>query len=126
MNFLKKRFLEFDRTILLTVLTLIGVGIVLVYSSSFIFATESRNDGFFFLKKQLAFSVLGIATLFGIASIPFGLIRKFGFLSWIFFGVLVCLTLVPGIGVKAGGAIRWMHIGGGIYFEPSEFLKVSL
>ncbi len=126
MNFLKKRFLEFDRTILLTVLTLIGVGIVLVYSSSFIFAIESRNDGFFFFRKQLIFATIGIATLFGVASVPFGLIRRFGFLSWIFFGILVCLTMIPGIGVRAGGAIRWMHLGGGIYFEPSEFLKVSL
>lgn len=111
---------------LLTILTLIGVGIVLVYSSSFIFAIESRNDGFFFFKKQLVFATLGIFALFATSLVPFGLIRKFGFLSWIFFGVMICLTLIPGIGVRSGGAIRWIHLGGGIYFEPSEFLKVSL
>lgn len=126
MNFIKKHFLELDRTILLTILTLIGVGIILVYSSSFIFAIESQDDGFFFFKKQLAFAMLGMVALFVTATIPFGLIRKLGFLSWIFFGLMVCLTLVPGIGVKSGGAIRWIHLSGGIYFEPSEFLKVSL
>lgn len=126
MNFIKRRFLELDRTMLLTILTLIGVGIILVYSSSFIFAIESRSDGYFYFKKQLMFSVLGMATLFATSIVPFGIIRRFGFLSWIFFGFLVCLTLVPGIGVKSGGAIRWIHLGGGIYFEPSEFLKVSL
>lgn len=126
MNFLKKTFLELDRTMLLTILTLMGVGIVLVYSSSFIFAIESRGDGFFYFKKQLAYAFVGIAALFGTAMIPANLLRKFGFLSWVFFGFLICLTLIPGIGVRSGGAIRWMHLGGGIYFEPSEFLKISL
>ncbi len=126
MNFLKKSFIELDRTILLTVLTLIGVGIILVYSSSFIFAIESRNDGFFYFRKQFIFAILGLATLFATAITPFHWIRKFGFLSWLVFGGLVCLTLIPGIGVRAGGAARWLHVGGGIHFEPSEFLKVSL
>jgi cell division protein FtsW len=125
-NFLKKNFLELDRTMLLTILTLIGVGIILVYSSSFIFAIESRNDGYFFFKKQLAYSILGMVALFGAATLPFGLIRKYGFISWILFGVMICLTFIPGIGVRSGGAIRWIHLGGGVYIEPSEFLKISL
>lgn len=126
MNFLKKNFLELDRTMLLTILTLIGVGIILVYSSSFIFAIESRNDGYFYFKKQLVFSILGMIVLYATAVMPFEFIRKFGFLSWIFFGLMVGLTFIPGIGVRVNGAIRWIHMGGGIYFEPSEFLKVSL
>lgn len=126
MNFLKKSFIQLDRTILLTVLTLIGVGIILVYSSSFIFAIESRGDGYFYFRKQAIFAVLGLITLFVTATLPFQLVKKFGFLSWIFFGLLTCLTLIPGLGVRAGGAIRWLYLGGGIYFEPSEFLKVSL
>lgn len=126
MNFLKKSFLELDRTILLTVLTLLGVGIILVYSSSFIFAIETRSDGFFYFKKQLVYAVIGMIALMGTSMIPFGLIRKFGFMTWVFFGLMICLTLIPGIGVRSGGAIRWMHLGGGVYFEPSEFLKISL
>lgn len=126
MNFIRRHFLALDRTILLTILTLMGVGIIFVYSSSFIFAIESRSDGFFYFKKQVIFALMGIVALFGAATVPFGLIRRFGFLSWLIFGVMVCLTLIPGIGVRSGGAIRWIHLGGGIYFEPSEFLKISL
>jgi cell division protein FtsW len=125
-NFLKKNFLELDRTMLLTVLTLIGVGIILVYSSSFILAIESRNDGYFYFKKQLVYAFLGMAALIGTTLIPFELIRKYGFLTWIGFGLMICLTFIPGIGVRSGGAIRWIHLGGGVYLEPSEFLKISL
>ena len=41
-----------DRSLLLAIMFLIGLGIVQVYSSSFIFAIESRQDGHYFFKKQ--------------------------------------------------------------------------
>ena len=34
--------------------------------------------------------------------------------------------MLPGLGVKAGGAARWLAIPGGGVFEPSELLKIAL
>jgi cell division protein FtsW len=125
-NFLKNKIFQLDRTILLLILTLIGVGIVLVFSSSFIFAIESRADGFFYFKKQILFALVGMCALLFTALMPFEWIRRYGFMAWIVFGVMVLLTFIPHIGVKSNGAIRWIYMGGGVYLEPSEFLKVSL
>ncbi len=108
------------------ILTLMGVGIVSVYSSSFIFAIEEKADGLFFFKKQLLFCFIGIAVLLASAVIKLDLIKKFGFILWVVFGALTVATLIPGVGVRSGGASRWIHLFSGLYIEPSEFLKVSL
>lgn len=103
-----------------------GVGIVSIYSSSFIFAIEDKGDGFFFFRKQVLFCLLGILVLLATSIVKFDFIKKFGFLMWIVFGLLTLATLIPGVGVRSGGASRWIHVISGLYIEPSEFLKVSL
>lgn len=103
-----------------------GVGIVSVYSSSFIFAIEDKADGLFFFKKQLLFCFIGTVVLLATSLVKLDVIKKFGFILWIAFGLLTLATLIPGIGVRSGGAARWIHVFSGLYIEPSEFLKVSL
>jgi cell division protein FtsW len=115
-----------DRGILLAVLALIGIGLVQVYSSSFIFAIESRGDGLFFFKKQLVFAVFALIALFVTALLPFRWLEKFGWLLWVGAATGVALTLVPGLGIRAGGAARWLNLPGGFVFEPSELLKISM
>lgn len=108
------------------VLALMGIGLVFVYSSSFIFAIEEKSDGLFFFKKQLLFSGLGLGVLLVSSILNFQFLKKCGFLLWVLFGALTLATLIPGIGVKSGGASRWIYIFSGFYIEPSEFLKISL
>ena len=115
-----------DRGLLLAVFALMGIGLVQVYSSSFIFAIESRGDGLFFFKRQAFFSLLSIGVLLFVANMPFRWIEKYGWLLWVGAGVGVAATLVPGLGIRAGGAARWLNLPGGVVFEPSELLKVSL
>ncbi|HVK60200.1 MAG TPA: putative lipid II flippase FtsW [Bdellovibrionales bacterium] len=115
-----------DRGLLLAIFALLGIGLVQVYSSSFIFAIESRGDGLFFFKRQFFFSLLAIAVLLTTAQMPYRLIQKFGWLLWIAAAFGIAATMVPGLGIKAGGAARWLNLPGGFVFEPSELLKISL
>lgn len=115
-----------DKGLLLAVLALLGIGLVQVYSSSFIFATESRGDGLFFFKRQLAFTALALPCLFAVALTPWRWIERYGFLLWFVAAGAIALTFVPGFGVKAGGASRWLSLPGGAVFEPSELLKITL
>src|SRR5690606_2614983 len=103
-----------------------GIGLVQVYSSSFIFAIESRGDGLYFFKRQLVFVILSASLLLLVAQIPFRWIEKWGWTLWIVATGAVAATMVPGLGIKAGGANRWLNLPGGLVFEPSEFLKISL
>ena len=117
--------LRLDRGILLAFLFLVGLGLVQVYSSSYIFATEVYQDGLFFFRKQLLFTVGAVALLFTVALLPWRVNQRIG---WAAFGLAVIgigLTLIPHIGVKVGGAHRWIQLPMGFRFEPAELLRVS-
>ena len=121
-----KRAPSYDPSILLTTLALMGLGLVQVYSSSYIFAIENYGDGFYFFKRQLLYSLFGACLLFWVPKIPWRYIRGYSFYLWIFSGILLSLTLIPGIGIQVGGASRWLPLVGGLRVEPGEFLKVGL
>lgn len=112
-------------SLFLALLMLYGIGLVQVYSSSFIFATEAYGDGLFFFKRQLLFTFISLFVLITTIHIPFHLIRKWGWMIWLAASVLVLFTFIPGVGVRVGGALRWLQLPFGLRFEPSELLKVS-
>lgn len=112
-------------SLFLAIITLLGIGLVQVYSSSFIFAIESYGDGLFFFKRQLIFAFIAFAVLIGTIHIPFRYIQKYGWVLWFLATLGVMATFVPGIGVRVGGAIRWLQLPLGIRFEPGELLKIS-
>lgn len=112
-------------SLFLAIITLLGIGLVQVYSSSFIFAIESYGDGLFFFKRQLIFALIAFAVLIGTIHIPFRYIEKFGWAIWLFATLGVMATYVPGLGVRVGGAMRWIQLPLGIRFEPGELLKIA-
>ena len=118
--------LQLDRGVLFVVLFLLGLGLVQVYSSSFIFAIESYGDGHYFFKRQLVFSALGFAGMLAFANAPWRFVERWGVLLWVIAGLGIAATFVPGLGIKAGGAMRWLKLPLGQRFEPGELLKISL
>jgi cell division protein FtsW len=110
----------------LALITLVGLGLVQVYSSSYIFAYENYGDGLFFLKKQILFTLIGFAVFFAAFSVRLEWIEKLSWTFWVGSVGMVALTLIPGIGVRVGGAVRWIQLPFGFRFEPAELLKVSL
>ncbi|KHD89214.1 MAG: cell division protein FtsW [Bdellovibrio sp. ArHS] len=112
-------------SLFLAIITLLGIGLVQVYSSSFIFAIESYGDGLFFFKRQLIFALIAFAVLIATVHIPFRYIEKYGWAFWLLATLGVLATYVPGLGVRVGGALRWIQLPFGIRFEPGELLKIS-
>lgn len=114
-----------DVVLLIGVMTLVLFGLIMVYSSSFIFAQEKTGDGFSYIRKQLLFTVLGFITLWGTSKVDY---RKWGDWAYFILGfatVLLTLIFVPGIGEAAGGARRWIHLGA-LRFQPGEFAKFAI
>ncbi|CAE80953.1 putative lipid II flippase FtsW [Bdellovibrio bacteriovorus] len=112
-------------SLFLAIITLLGIGLVQVYSSSFIFAIESYGDGLFFFKRQLIFTVLAMGILVATIHIPFRYIEKYGWALWFVATLGVLATFVPGLGVRVGGATRWIQLPLGVRFEPGELLKIA-
>ena len=120
-----RNYTDFTSPLLLALMALMGVGLVQVYSSSYVFATESYGDGLYFFKRQFIFTGIGLLTLLAAALVPLSLLKKWSFLLWIGAALGIGMTFIPGLGVRVGGAFRWIQLPGGIRFEPSEILKFS-
>lgn len=112
-------------SLFLSIIALLGIGLVQVYSTSFIFATENYGDALYFVKRQFLFSLIAGLALVSATQIPFQWIRKYGWSLWLISFFLLATTFIPGFGVRVGGAIRWIQLPFGIRFEPSELLKIA-
>ena len=114
-----------NRKILLLVLLFTGLGLVQVYSASYIFSIEKYQDGLFFLKKQTLFAIIGLTGLFFIASLSWKWARFIGIGLWFFSILMLIATLIPQVSVSAGGAQRWLSLPFGFHVQPSELFKIT-
>ncbi len=115
----------YDVKLLFPVLLLVGVGIVMVYSASSALALKKFGDDYYFLKKQAAFSMVGIVALITFSRFPYRWLRALTYPLLITAFTFLAMLFVPGIGYEAGGATRWLHISN-LSFQPSEFARFAL
>lgn len=100
------------------------IGLIMVYSSSFILSQEQFGDSAYYLKKQLVylFASIVMVIIFYKTKVTFWI--KYAPVFHLFVGVCCLLTLINGIGVEIKGATRWIQFGG-MRFQPGEFLKYT-
>jgi cell division protein FtsW len=115
----------FDTTILLLAVVLTCLGVVMVYSSSSIMAARRYADGFYFLKRQGLYAIAGFMVMAVAMRIDYHVLRRLAVPFFIACALLLAAVLIPGIGSHAGGASRWIRLGG-ISIQPSELAKLGL
>jgi cell division protein FtsW len=54
------------------------------------------------------------------------ILRKFTFPLLILATILLVILYIPGLGIKAGGAVRWLKLGGFRIGQPSELAKLAI
>lgn len=112
-----------DIILFLTVLILLSIGIVMVFSASYYQTME--KDLFFYVRKQLLWGLLSLIAMFSALKIDYtrwkGLASPIFIIS-IFFLILV---LIPGVGKTIKGATRWIDLGF-TNFQPSDLSKIAL
>jgi cell division protein FtsW len=104
---------------------LICIGIVMIYSSSSIYAWEHYKDGFFFLKRHLLFLLIGAIFTFLVMCIDYRRFRRFAKPLLLISLLLLVLVLIPGIGREVSGARRWFRFKF-ISFQPSELASLGV
>ena len=112
-----------DVIIFLTVLTLLGIGIIMVFSSSAVISIEEGQNQYLFLIKQTAWAVLGTILMILFMKIDYRLLRRYALLLYFISIVLLALVLV--FGQRIQGATRWFSFLG-FSFQPSEIAKLAL
>ena len=112
------RFRDFDWVLLGFVVLLSVVSVLEIRS-----ATEmTKFHGF--QQKQMLFIGVGIVLMFAISLVDYH--RLLGIAYWAYGIGVGCLVTVKLVGQKVLGARRWINLGGGIHFQPSEWVKLVL
>lgn len=114
-----------DIILLLVTLILVTVGTAMIYSSSSIIALEKFKDGQYFLKKQLFFVFVGMAAMIFMTRTPYERLKKWAYPGMLLSFVLLSCLLVPHLGMKRGGATRWLNLGG-FSFQVTELVKITV
>lgn len=108
-----------DFWILLPVVILLGIGIIMVFSSSALIS----SDAFYYLKRQLLWAGLGIIGLLFVMQVKYTVLKQ---LAVPILGIsVILLLLVLIVGVGARGSARWLDVGG-LTLQPSETIKLAM
>ncbi len=113
-----------DFVIFITTLALVGIGLIMVFSSSSVTANINYDDPYYFFKKQLMWASISIVAMIIVMKINFNRLKDFAVPMMII--ALVCLALVvTPLGVEVKGSSRWFVIGPA-RFAPSELAKLAM
>ncbi|HEV8354163.1 MAG TPA: putative lipid II flippase FtsW [bacterium] len=115
-----------DYLLLFAVIALVGIGVVMVYSASSIVAADLVGDSAFFFKRQAMWAGAGFAALLVVQRLHYEKLRRITPVLLLIALAALLLVLVPGIGRVAGGARRWISLGGPLAFQPAEAAKLAL
>ncbi|WP_414574909.1 FtsW/RodA/SpoVE family cell cycle protein [Anabaena sp. CCY 9402-a] len=105
--------------------TWLFIGLIILFSASYVVADVRQGDGLFYFKRQI---IWVFAALIGFNIIVNQPLQKIlGVSHWLLgiFLALIFVTLIPGFGKKAFDAARWIAIGP-IPIQPSELIKPFL
>lgn len=112
-----------DLSLTITVIILSLWGTLMVFSAGSAYAEARYNDGFYFIKRQLIWLVLGYGVMFFASKIPVELYKKAT--PPLYALTLFLLVLVLVVGFVGNGAKRWIAIGP-ITIQPSEIAKITI
>lgn len=116
---------KIDKILLISVIILSLFGLLMIYSSSSIWATYKYNDPYKYLKSQAIFLILGYFIIFITSKVDYHLYKKYSNHILIISIILLILVLIPGIGTIRNGSRSWFGIGS-FGIQPSEFAKLGL
>lgn len=117
--------MKYDKLLYVATIILISFGIIMVYSSSNIWAEYKFNDPYKFFKYQLAFFLVGLILIRIILRINPSLYEKYSNKILLLCFILLVLVLIPVIGKVRNGSRSWFGIGP-LGIQPSEFTKIGL
>jgi cell division protein FtsW len=112
-----------DPVLLGLVVALIAFGVVMVFSASAVFASQTYHDGHRFLIRQAMFAVVSIGVMLLVSRIDYHRLRPLTYPAVIATVALFIATMA--VGRSAGGATRWIRIGP-VDIQAAEVAKLAI
>ena len=112
-----------DMPFFLLTLTILVIGVVMMFSASYPNAYYLHGgDSFYFIKNQLVFAALGVVIMLFISCVDYNYIRKWAIpILFLSFVMLIVVLLMPAI----NGVHRWIQLGS-FSFQASEITKFAI
>lgn len=104
---------------------IITIGLIMVWSSSYILAAEYFGTPYHYIVRQLIYLFLAITGAFFVSKTKYTFWIKYGYIINIAASIIVALTMIKGLGSSAKGATRWLTIGG-FSLQPGEIVKFTV
>lgn len=114
-----------ELTLFISVILISLFGVVMIYSSSYIWAEYKYGDPYKYLKNQALFFIIGIFIMIFVSKIDYKKYFVYANKILILCVLLLILVLIPGIGTVRNGSRSWFGIGS-FGIQPSEFAKLGL
>lgn len=115
---------KIDIPFLLLVITILTIGLVMLFSASYTYAYYNEDgDSTYFFKRQLIFAVVGVVSMLLVSKVRYDYFKLFAIpaiaVSWL---LLVIVLFLP---ATQGGFHRWIDLK--IFtFQPSEIAKLAI
>lgn len=113
-----------SRYLILSLIILLSIGTIFIYSSSSFLGYYHYQNNFHFYSKQLTGSFICLFLVYILSYVPINFFHKYQFLFFVFSIACNIILFLPFFHHSVHGAIRWLKLGP-LLFQPSEFLKIS-
>ncbi len=114
-----------DRGLLISVVMLLGLGLVIMMSASIAVAERTYGNIYHFLNRQLVFLVIGLVAGFLVYRIKTSVWQEMGAKLLPVVLLLLVMVLMPVIGKEVNGSHRWINLGP-VSIQVSEIAKLIM
>jgi cell division protein FtsW len=115
----------YDRWFIVTVLALLGLGLLMVASASIVVSDHQLHQPFYFFYKQLIFIIFGFVIGTVVVQFEIEFWEKIGGMLLLGTMFLLALVLFPGVGHSVNGSMRWISLGF-IGIQVSDIAKFAV
>ena len=112
-----------DRVLVGATFLLVAFGLVMIYSATGVTAEHNKGDAFHYVKRQGVAVLVGVPLMFALSFLNMQKVKQYATFLYPVCVILLLLTLLPGIGMRAGGAQRWINLGV-TAAQPGELVKL--
>ena len=104
---------------------ILSLGLIMVASASISLADKTTGSPFYFLTRQLVFLVIGTGCGVLMYNLPLAWWQRSGYLLLMLALALLLMVLVPGIGRRINGSMRWVVMGS-FHLQVSEVARLLI
>ena len=114
-----------DYTLMFSVIIITIFGLVMISSSSYVWAEYKFNNPYKYLINQGIFFILSLISMYVVSKIDYKILYKYSKVFILIVIIMLILVIIPGIGTVRNGSRSWFGIGG-FGIQPSEFAKLAI